>query len=504
VEINWDYLRDETGRVTGFISVISDVTERIEAEEALKKSESSLAQAQRVARVGSWELDLRENRLWWSAEVYRIFEIDPERFGASYEAFLALVHPDDRELVHKSYTESLVTRKPYDIVHRLLFEDGRIKYIHERCQTDYDQESNPVRSLGTVQDVTKQQLAEKVLREREQELDAIIENLPVTVFLKDARTLRFLNINRAGEKLLGLPRERLIGKTDRDLFPRTQADSFIAQDRQVLESRQTLEIEAEVIDTPRGQRHLHTRRVCIRDDDGKPLYLLGISEDITEKLEARRQLAESQERYRQLFENMSDGVAIYQATQDGKDFVFIEHNPAAVRITGYTREEVLGKRLTELFPGSEEMGLLQGLQRVWSTGRSEYLPVSHYQDERLMLWAENYLFRLPSGEVVAIYQDITARKQAEEALQYRLTIESALAVVSRELAQASETNRDELIDRALAHIGKAVNVDRSYMFLIDEDQATFSNTHEWCAEGIRPVRPWRSLPPGSWEKSSLR
>jgi len=114
LEINWDYLRDEEGRLTGFISVISDVTERARAEEALKKSKVMLAQAQRVAHVGSWELDLRNNRLSWSDEIYRIFEIDPERFGASYDAFLERVHPDDRERVDSAYSRSLETRERYD------------------------------------------------------------------------------------------------------------------------------------------------------------------------------------------------------------------------------------------------------------------------------------------------------------------------------------------------------------------------------------------------------
>ena len=117
--------------------------ERNAAEADLRRSESSLAEAQRIAHLGNWELDLSSNALHWSAEIYRIFEIDPRAFGASYDAFLAAIHPDDRALVDRAYTESVARRTPYDLVHRLRMKDGRIKYVNERCETYYGPDGNP-------------------------------------------------------------------------------------------------------------------------------------------------------------------------------------------------------------------------------------------------------------------------------------------------------------------------------------------------------------------------
>jgi len=129
--------------------------EREQAQSDLQRSETRLKEAQRLALIGHWELSLVTNALVWSDETFRIFEVDPALFPASYDAFLAAIHPDDREQVQKSYDQSVQSKEPYRLTHRLKMKDGRIKYVHERCETFYDPNSGqPLRSIGTVQDVT--------------------------------------------------------------------------------------------------------------------------------------------------------------------------------------------------------------------------------------------------------------------------------------------------------------------------------------------------------------
>ena len=168
--------KDELGRLAAAFNKMTDSlvktnTERERAEATLKQSEASLAEAQRVAHIGSWELDLVSSKLTWSDEVYRIFGLKPQQFGATYEAFLENIHPDDREMVNKAYTDSVKNKTPYNIVHRLLLKDGTLKYVNERCETFYNKKGQPVRSLGTVQDVTELKRAEGKLKKWSQELE---------------------------------------------------------------------------------------------------------------------------------------------------------------------------------------------------------------------------------------------------------------------------------------------------------------------------------------------
>jgi PAS domain S-box-containing protein len=176
--------------LAGAILLVRQARREAAAENALRGSEAKLREAQRVARVGSWELDLVADRLTWSDEIFRIFEIDQTRFGASYEAFLEAIHPDDREKVNAAYTTSVRDRVPYDIVHRLRFPDGRIKYVHERCETYYDDKGQPVRSVGTVQDVSERQRAEEALREANESLERRVrERTAELVAARDAAEL---------------------------------------------------------------------------------------------------------------------------------------------------------------------------------------------------------------------------------------------------------------------------------------------------------------------------
>jgi len=154
------------------LGTIRDITEQVQAEKRLVKSEQNLAQAQKIAQLGSWELDIISNELSWSAETFRIFEIDPEKFDATYDTFVDCIHPDDREFVNKAYNNSIKDRKAYDIEHRLQMKDDKVKYVNERCETYYDDNGNATRSVGTVIDITDRKLAEQTLR-RSQKMDAV-------------------------------------------------------------------------------------------------------------------------------------------------------------------------------------------------------------------------------------------------------------------------------------------------------------------------------------------
>jgi len=131
------------------------------------------------------------------------------------------------------------------------------------------------------------------------------------------------------------------------------------------------------------------------------------------------ELKEHQAKFKALFDNVCSGVAIYEARNDGEEFVFVDFNPAAEEIDHIKKEELIGKSVTEVFPGVKEFGLFEVFQRVYKTGTPEHHPVSVYKDERSAGWRENYVYRLPSGQIVAIYDDVSARKHSE--LMTRMT-----------------------------------------------------------------------------------
>jgi|GEM_PF-3769285 PAS domain S-box-containing protein len=119
-------------------------------------------------------------------------------------------------------------------------------------------------------------------------------------------------------------------------------------------------------------------------------------------------------RYRAIFENMRNGVAVYQPVDDGRDFVFIDFNKAAERLDGVRKSDLIGKRLLDVFPNADKFGVLASLQRTHRTGEPEYLPASYYRDEHSEGWRENFICKLPDGDIVAIYDDITDHKRFEE------------------------------------------------------------------------------------------
>ena len=142
---------------------------------------------------------------------------------------------------------------------------------------------------------------------------------------------------------------------------------------------------------------------------------------------AHAALQDSGQRYRKLLDCMNSGVAVYEAVDEGRDFVFVDFNPSACRIDEVERGDVVGKRVTEAFPGVEEFGLLDVFRSVWETGAPSNHPIRLYKDDRIAGWRDNYVYKLPSGEIVAVYDDVTREKQSQEELGVRSEIVTNMA-----------------------------------------------------------------------------
>ena len=191
---------------------------------ALARAETRLQEVQQVAQLGIWEKDHLSGDLKWSGEIYRICEVDPERFSVSSEAFLSLVHPEDRGRVREAFAASVDSRAPYDTVHRLELAGGRVKIVHERAQPYYDAAGKPVRSVGTVQDVTQAQQAQEALRQSEEKFRLLFRGArdPILI-LNDSNQI--IDCNPAAVQILGAAEGgEILGLTPPELSPESQPD----------------------------------------------------------------------------------------------------------------------------------------------------------------------------------------------------------------------------------------------------------------------------------------
>jgi hypothetical protein len=145
-------------------------------------------------------------------------------------------------------------------------------------------------------------------------------------------------------------------------------------------------------------------------------------------------LYEAELRYKLLFNNIPSGVAVYEAVDKGEDFVFKDFNKAGERIDRVKREDLLGRRVSEVFPAVKKFGLFEVIQRVWRGGKPAYHPVFLYKGKELTSWRENHVYKMPTGEVVLVYDDLTVQKKVEAELrEVNRNLEEVLYITALQL-----------------------------------------------------------------------
>ena len=187
---------------------------------------------------------------------------------------------------------------------------------------------------------------------------------------------------------------------------------------------------------------------------GEPAGMMAAFVDRTERKQSEIALIAAAARYRELVENMSSGVVVYEAVEDGNDFIIRELNTAGEAIDQESRQEVVGRKATEVFPGIKSFGLFDVMQRVWRTGIPEHHPTAFYKDEKRMGWRENYVYRLPSREVVAVYDDVSARRQVEDNLRFfALAVENASDAIGMSTPEGKHYYQNKAFDALFGDVG---------------------------------------------------
>ena len=280
---NTVFLRSSDDQVKQIMGTAKDVTQRKNWEEALRRSEERYSLAQKAANIGSWDWDIKTGSLRWSERIEPIFGLKAGKFDGKFKTFLKFIHPKDRENIVEAIDSSLNGEKIYDIDHRVVWQDHSIHWVRETGDVIRDRDGKPIRMIGIVQDITEKKEMENYIKERDDWLQAIIDNSGSIIYAKDIKG-RYILFNNRCEDMTGFRRKDVLGKTDRELFPKKYADLYVANDRRVIRTKETIQVEEEGLMRNKPIFSLAVK-FPIFDLNGNVKAVCGINTDITEMKE---------------------------------------------------------------------------------------------------------------------------------------------------------------------------------------------------------------------------
>ena len=253
-----------------------------------------LNESQAVAKVGSWETDLTTLEVTWTEETYRIFETTPQEFKVTHQSFLERVHPEDRQRVDDYFQQSIGYSGSFEIEHRLLFKDGRIKFVQERWQSIFDEGGNPVRAIGTSRDITESKLAQENLIQSQRQYRDLVETSQSVIWSVDVEG-RFTFINQACRKVFGRDPEEMIGRSFHDFVPEDQYQANQETLAKMLRDGQdTLDYLNRIRRKDGNIVILNSNARAIRNSQNQVIGISGMSQDTTEFVQAQEKIQQNQ------------------------------------------------------------------------------------------------------------------------------------------------------------------------------------------------------------------
>ncbi|MBC8004476.1 MAG: PAS domain S-box protein, partial [Verrucomicrobia bacterium] len=352
-EIHGSILNDINGLPEGIFMICRDVSERKHAEETIRENDLFLKQSQKAALIGSYKIEMVTGIWKSSEEMNQIFGID-EHVEKNIENWLTIVHPDDRENMKSYFCEYVVNQQnPFNKDYRIVrICDGAVRWVHGLGELEIDAHGNVVSMIGTIQDITERKYAEEAVQHAHDELKNLHDNLDEAIFSHDVLNNKMLQASKAHEDIFGYPPSEFYRN------PNLWYELIIPEDKPMVDTGfpilyggKELHHEFRII-RPDGQmRWVAARMQPKMNERGQCIRIDGIAYDITKRKRAEEEIRESEERFRMVFENVFDGIAVYEENDDPFKRRLVECNNQYAIMAGRPREELLS------------MGYIHHLQR---------------------------------------------------------------------------------------------------------------------------------------------
>src|SRR4051812_48425728 len=423
-------VRDPRDAPRFYVVQLFDVTARREEAAQLAAGEAKLAEAQQIARLGSWEWDLASDDVVWSDELYRIYGVRPDRSPGSYGSYLDKVHADDRARVARVIETAVAERRGWSLDYRIVRPDGEIRMVHARGEVVIDESGRPAVVRGTAQDVTESRRVEDALRAAEQLFRRAFDDAPIGMALIDLEG-RWLRLNRALSQMLGRTEQDLravrlseISHPDDERVDRPLVQEVVAGRRRsyAIEKR-FIHADGRIIST--------LMHVSLMHGDGeRPLYFLCQLVDMTERRRAEAERRAAQDRLQAIIDNAPTLIFIKDLEQR-----YLLVNRRWEELFGVRAEQALGARSRDVLPARRMPGYEAMDREVIATGTTRAALVSvpgpTPEDEPTELLLSKFPLRDVDGSVYAVCSIATDVTERERSAREREELERRLAQVQR-------------------------------------------------------------------------
>lgn len=458
------------------LTMVSDVSDRHEAQAALHTSRENLAAAQRIAHIGSWERNFTTNSVEWSDEAYRIFGYEPQQVDAGYAEFEKRVHPDDLPAVEAAVAAAMAGEAPYSIEHRIVHPDGMVRTVYERGEVIFAEDGTPQQFIGTMQDITEQVHVEEALRESERRLESVAENMPGGMFQRvlhpDGR-IEYPYLSARAHGLAGVypdDVDRMVRAIHKSAETMTVFDE---EQREIAEDGSITWWHA--IATPRA------------GTDGDVIWD-GVRVEITELKHREEELRRSEQRFRNLVEGSIQGLLVH--VDQTPKFA----NQAFVDILGYdSLEDVLRIEAVDDLIHPDDAGRILAIRAARERGEAvpKVMEFRALRKDGSWVWVEVRPTIIDWNGKPAMHTaliDITERREAEEALK-KLNVELEQRVVARTRELRREKDKAEsyldianTMFLALDRQGSVTLVNRKLCEVLGyaEEELVGQNWHAMC------------------------
>ncbi|MFL5739826.1 MAG: PAS domain-containing protein [Flavisolibacter sp.] len=459
-----EVLTDEDGQTKMLVGTAQDITEREMLIERLQESERLSRQAQNLARLGNWAIDLKTYQFTWSDEMYSIFEAS-QADEITFDKWIGFIHPEERDQVKQYFDECIREKKLYDKIHRICLKDGKIKTVHRKGELVFDEKGKPIKMVGTTQDISEEYRVQLELKENQMFIRKITDATPSIIASYNINTGKYVFISEGVHKLLGYDSNEVMAKGVEFFTGITHPDDLLQLTEKNMRALEEVNADPEkndtVIEFTYRMRHknghyrwFHTYGTIFdRNQEGKVEHILNITLDITDQMKASEKIKEQEHFIQQIADASPTILYLYNVETQSIEYI----NREIFFVLGYLPEEIIdsAEEVTDLLYHPEDYHMLPGrkqsgktFQQVDSMIQYECRMKNKEGDWRWLLVREIVFKTNETGQIKQILGaalDINRRKEMERTiLQNTLLLEQSNASLEEFAYVASHDLKEPL------------------------------------------------------------